>query len=404
MPKSGVIILKQGREKSALNYHPWIFSGAVDTKRTNQHEIDNGALVEVRDYKGQFVGRGTFNIDSAIRVRLLSWDQNEAIGPVWWRVRLAQAIAARQTLIERDDLSAYRLVNAESDGLPGLIVDRYGDFLVAQFLTLGVEVRKEIIVEALADLVKPAGITERSDVDVRQKEGLSESVSLLWGDPPPERVEIVEYGVRYPVDILWGHKTGFYLDQRDSRRWLLTSPLVEGREVLNCFAFTGGFGVCAMLNGANSVVNVDSSQPALDIARETMAINGLENSKASYVNADVFDLLREYRDAEREFDLIILDPPKFAHSARQVEKASRGYKDINLLAFQLLRPGGLLVTFSCSGQVSPDLFQKIVFGASVDARVQAQIIGWLAQPEDHPVLLSFPEGRYLKGLICRVIR
>ncbi|MBN1120155.1 MAG: class I SAM-dependent rRNA methyltransferase [Anaerolineae bacterium] len=404
MPKSGVIILKQGREKSALNFHPWIFSGAIDTKRTNQHEIENGALVEVRDYQGQFVGRGIFNIDSAIRVRLLSWDQNEAIGPAWWRVRLAQAIAARQTLAERDDLSTYRLVNAESDGLPGLIVDRYGDFLVVQFLTLGVEVRKEMIIEALSDLIKPLGIYERSDVDVRQKEGLDESVGLLWGDPLPERVEIVEYGVRYPVDILQGHKTGFYLDQRDSRHWLLTSPLVGGRDVLNCFAFTGGFGVCAALNGAASVVNVDSSQPALDIARETMSINGLESGDATYVNADVFAQLREYREAEREFDLIILDPPKFAHSAKQVEKASRGYKDINMLAFQLLRPGGLLATFSCSGQVSPDLFQKIVFGASADAGVQAQIIKWLAQPEDHPVLLSFPEGRYLKGLICRVMR
>jgi len=404
MPKSGVIILKQGREKSAQNFHPWIFSGAVDTKRSNQHEIEPGALVEVRDYQGQFLGRGTFNIDSAIRVRLLSWDQNEAVGPAWWRVRLAQSIAARQALIDRDDLTAYRLVNAESDGLPGLIVDRYGDYLAAQFLTLGVEVRKDIIVEALADLVKPLGIYERSDVDVRQKEGLDESVGSLWGEPPPERIEIVEYGVRYPVDIVGGHKTGFYLDQRDSRRWLLSSPLVEGRDVLNCFAFTGGFGVCAALNGAASVVNVDSSQPALDIARETMAINGLESSDTTYVNADVFAQLREYREAEREFDLIILDPPKFAHSAKQVEKASRGYKDINMLAFQLLRPGGLLATFSCSGQVSPDLFQKIVFGASADAGVQAQIVKWLAQPEDHPVLLSFPEGRYLKGLICRVMR
>jgi len=404
MPKSGVIILKQGREKSAQNFHPWIFSGAVDTKRSNQHEIEPGALVEVRDYQGQFLGRGTFNIDSAIRVRLLSWDQNEAVGPAWWRVRLAQSIAARQALIDRDDLTAYRLVNAESDGLPGLIVDRYGDYLAAQFLTLGVEVRKDIIVEALADLVKPLGIYERSDVDVRQKEGLDESVGSLWGEPPPERIEIVEYGVRYPVDIVGGHKTGFYLDQRDSRRWLLSSPLVEGRDVLNCFAFTGGFGVCAALNGAASVVNVDSSQPALDIARETMAINGLESSDTTYVNADVFAQLREYREAEREFDLIILDPPKFAHNAKQVEKASRGYKDINMLAFQLLRPGGLLATFSCSGQVSPDLFQKIVFGASADAGVQAQIVKWLAQPEDHPVLLSFPEGRYLKGLICRVMR
>jgi 23S rRNA (cytosine1962-C5)-methyltransferase len=400
MAKGGVVILKQGREKAALQFHPWIFSGAVDAARTDVADTPPGGLVEVRDYRGGFLGRGYHNPASSIRVRLLTWDQHEAIGPAWWRLRLAQAVALREPLSGVTD--ACRLVNAENDGLPGLIVDRYGDYLVIQSLTLGVEVARETIVSALADLLHPAGIYERSDADIRAREGLDDSTGLLWGEAPPQPLVITEHGVRYPVDVYTGHKTGFYLDQRDARRWLLSAPDIAGREVLNCFAYTGGFSACAALNGARSVVSVDSSQPALDMARETMALNNLSGFEAGYVCADVFMQLRACRDEGRLFDLIVLDPPKFAHSAGQVERASRGYKDINWLAFQLLRPGGLLLTFSCSGQVDADLFQKIVFAASVDAGVQAQIIGWLAQPPDHPVRLSFPEGRYLKGLLCRL--
>lgn len=402
MAKSGIVILKQGREKSVQQFHPWVFSGAIDPERTNLDGIEPGAIVDVRDYRGGFLARGYYNPHSQIRIRLLTWDQTEALGPAWWRIRLAQAIAARADLASCPDLNAYRLVNAESDGLPGLIVDRYGDYLVVQVLTLGVEVVKEHVVKALADLLKPAGIYERSDEEVRQKEGLPTSSGLLWGDAPPNPLFITEHGVRHPVDVYAGHKTGFYLDQRDSRRWLLTHPAVSGREVLNCFSYTGGFAVCAALNGARAAINVDSSQAALDLARQAMVLNGLESFPVEYVHADVFEQLRAYRDAERRFDLIILDPPKFAFSAKDVERAARGYKDINWLAFQLLNPGGLLMTFSCSALIDADLFQKIVFSASADAKVQAQIIAWLAQPADHPVLLAFPEGRYLKGLICRV--
>jgi 23S rRNA (cytosine1962-C5)-methyltransferase len=401
--RAGIVILKQGREKPLLQYHPWVFSGAIDPERTNLEGVAPGEIVEVRDSQGGFLAKGYYNPHSQIRVRALSWAQTAAMGRAWWRVRLARALAARRALAGRDDLDAYRLVHAESDGLPGLIVDRYGDYLVLQSLALGVEVAKEIVVEALADLVKPKGIVERSDVDVRRKEGLEETTGLLWGEAPPNPLTITEHGVRYLVDVFSGHKTGFYLDQRDSRRWLLSDPAVQGAEVLNAFCYTGSFGVCAALNGAARVVNVDSSQAALNTAQEVMALNGCESVEAEYVNADVFELLREYLEEERQFDLIILDPPKFAHSASQVERAARGYKDINLYALQLLRPGGILLTFSCSGQVSPDLFQKIVFGASVDAERQAQIVGWLSQPADHPVLLSFPEGRYLKGLVCRVV-
>lgn len=403
MARSGIVILKEGREKPIQQYHPWVFSGAFDPVRTNLDDVNPGEVVEVRDYRGGFLARGYYNPHSQIRIRALSWDQTEAIGPAWWRIRLMQAISRRRLLADDPETTAYRLVNAENDGLPGLVVDRYGDYLVLQALTLGVEVVKETIVESLVALLNPEGIYERSDVDVRKKEGLPESTGLLWGEAPPNPLMITEHGVRYPVDVYQGHKTGFYLDQRDTRRWLLTQPEVTGRDVLNCFSYSGGLSVCAALNGAASITNVDSSQPALDMAQESMALNRPGKLQIESINADVFNLLRDFRDEDRTFDMIILDPPKFAYSASQVQKASRGYKDINWLAFQLLRPGGLLLTFSCSGHVSPDLFQKIVFGASVDAGRQAQIIHWFSQPFDHPVLLSFPEGRYLKGLVCRVV-
>lgn len=396
----GQIILKQGREKAINNMHPWIFSGAVDHQRSKVENVPPGGIVDVRDSKGSFVARGYYNGTSQIRIRVLTWDQNEAIGPAWWRLRIAQAVRARQSLATQADLTAYRLVYAENDGLPGLVVDRYGDYLVVQFLTLGADAMKQSIVDALVGLLKPKGIYERSDVDVREKEGLTVSIGVLYGEAPPTPIVITEFGVKYPVDVYAGHKTGFYIDQRESRHWLLQSSITDGAEVLNAFSYTGSFSVCAAKSGAAKITNIDASEPALEHAREAMKLNDLK-TPVDYVNADVFDQLRVYRDEEREFDVIILDPPKFAHSTGQIESACRGYKDINLLAFQLLRPGGYLMTFSCSGLIEADLFQKVVFGASVDAGQQAQIVGWLNQPSDHPILLTFPEGRYLKGLICR---
>jgi 23S rRNA (cytosine1962-C5)-methyltransferase len=393
----GHVTLKHGREKPVIQRHPWIFSGAID-----HVEGDPGGLVDICDSSGKFLARGYGNPRSQIAVRILTWDEAEVIDAGWWRARLQAAIEARAGWVEREKLTAYRLVNAESDGLPGLVVDRYGDWLVLQSLTSGIEVVKPTLVEALAHLLHPRGIYERSDVDVRIKEGLADSIGVSWGEPPPTPLVIEEYRLRYPVDIIGGHKTGFYLDQRDSRRWLLDSRAAQNAEVLNAFSYTGAFSACAASTGAGRVVSLDSSEPALDLARQTMALNGLDGVEAEYECADVFQQLRVYRAEGRKFDLVILDPPKFVHSARDIERAARGYKDINLLAFQLLKPGGTLMTFSCSGLVDPDLFQKIVFGASIDAGRQAQIIGWLAQPVDHPVLLSFPEGRYLKGLVCRV--
>jgi len=401
MAQSGIVIIKQGREKPILQRHPWVFSGAIDKGRTNLEGVQPGDIVEVRDTRGGYLATGYHNPHSQIRVRLLSWNQTNQIGPAWWRIQLARAIAIREAMFTGSDTDSYRLVNAENDGLPGLVVDRYGDYLVLQFLTMGVDVARESIVQALADLLNPAGIYERSDVDVRSKEGLEETTGVLYGNPPPDDLTITQDGVRYPVDILNGHKTGFYFDQRETRRWLRTHPEIAGREVLNCFSYTGAFSVCAGLNGASSITSVDSSGAAHTIARQAMAQNGLDDLPAEYVEADVFEQLRAYRDEERTFDLIILDPPKFAFTARQVDKAARGYKDINWLALQLLNPGGLLLTFSCSGHVSPDLFQKIVFGASVDAERDAQIVGLFNQSADHPVMLSFPEGHYLKGLACR---
>jgi 23S rRNA (cytosine1962-C5)-methyltransferase len=297
-------------------------------------------------------------------------------------------------------LSALRLVNAESDGLPGVIVDRYGEYLVCQFLSVGAEYWRREIVTLLADLMPFAGIYERSDVDVREKEGLPLATGVLAGSPPPDLIEIDEYGVRFAVDVRSGHKTGFYLDQRDNRA--LVAEYAEGREVLNGFAYTGAFGVWALRGGAVKVTNVESSAAALDLARRNVELNGFDAERVENVAGDVFHVLRQYRDARRQFDLIVLDPPKFADSRSQIEKASRGYKDINLLAFKLLRPGGLLFTFSCSGLVTPDLFQKIVAGAALDSGRDVQIVRRMTQAPDHPVALNFPEGEYLKGLVCRV--
>jgi 23S rRNA (cytosine1962-C5)-methyltransferase len=271
---------------------------------------------------------------------------------------------------------------------------------VVQFLTLGIERWKAELVGLMGDLLKPRGIYERSDVEVREKEGLAQVSGLLHGEEPPDLVEVMENGHCFLVDIKTGHKTGFYLDQRDNRHKL--TRYCPGKEVLNCFAYTGAFAVYAAAAGARRITNVESSAEALELARRNMALNGFADRGDEYVEGDVFQVLRAYRDQGRVFDLIILDPPKFAYSQHQVESACRGYKDINLLAMQIIAPGGILFTFSCSGLVSPDLFQKVLFGASVDARRDVQIIEKLSQASDHPILLTFPESEYLKGLVCRV--
>jgi 23S rRNA (cytosine1962-C5)-methyltransferase len=397
------IVLKRGRDKPVRNRHPWIFSGAIDH---TQGQPQDGDLVRVIDRQGQYLATGYLNHRSQIVVRLLTWDAGEPVDRRFWRRRLERAIAGRVRLAADPATNAYRLVHAEADGLPGLVVDRYGDWLVIQCLTLGMARRRDKIVDLLAELLSspdpverpPAGFYARDDAEVRRKEGLDLETGPLWGQEPPERVEVVEHGRRFLVDIKRGHKTGFYLDQRENR--LRTTAYCSGTETLNAFAYTGAFGVYAGQAGARSVINLDTSLEALTLAEENLALNGCPPQEL--ILGDVFQVLRDYRAQGRKFDLVIVDPPKFASSRARVADASRGYKDLNLLGMQLLRPGGFLVTFSCSGLVSADLFQKIVFGASVDAGREAQIVERLAQGPDHPVLLTFPESAYLKGLACRV--
>ncbi len=395
------LVLKPEREKSLLRRHPWLFTGAVaDVKG----DPASGDTIAVRSADGKFLARAAYSPASQIIARVWAWDEATPVDEAFIQKRLAQAMASRAALTAATPpggaTNAVRLANAESDGLPGVVVDRYSDFAVCQFLSAGAEKWKQAVAQTVAAQPGVAGVFERSDVDVREKEGLSPVTGPLAGSPPPELIEIQEGACRFAVDVYRGHKTGFYLDQRDNRA--LAASYAEAREVLNCFAYTGGFGVWTLKGGAASVTNIDTSAPALELARHNVELNGLDSSKVENVVGDVFQVLRQYRDRGRQFDLIILDPPKFAESRSQIEGATRGYKDINLLAFKLLRPGGILFTFSCSGLIEPELFQKVVAGAALDSGREAQIIQRLTQASDHPVALNFPEGEYLKGLVCRV--
>lgn len=398
-PINGKIILKAGREKPVRQRHPWVFSGAIGRV---EGQPKPGDLVLVAESHGRALASAYYNPHSQIRARILSWDVDEAIDAAFWQRRLTRAIAARQLLALEPHTTAYRLVNAEADGLPGLVVDRYGRSLVMQCLTLGIDRRKTLLAELLAGLAQPDGILERSDVDVRRKEGLPLATGLLWGVNPPDTVEILENGLRFQVQLAAGHKTGFYLDQRENRAAVCQPHLVAGKTVLNVFAYTGGFGVYAAAAGAAAITHIDSSVEALEQAEANVALNGWTRPSDEYIAGDAFEVLRYYRDARQTFDVVILDPPKFAHSQQDVERACRGYKDLNWLALRLLNSGGLLATFSCSGLVSAELFQKVLFGAAVDAGRDVQIIRYLHQAADHPVLLSFPESAYLKGFLCYV--
>ncbi|MEW5774622.1 MAG: class I SAM-dependent methyltransferase [Thermodesulfobacteriota bacterium] len=389
------IVIAPGREKSLLRRHPWVFSGAVARLEGRARP---GDTVDVVSAKGRWLGRGAFSPESNIRVRIWTFDQKEAIDAAFFRRRLERALAARD--LPGAPPAARRLVAAEADGLPGLIADRYADFAVCQFLAAGVERFKAEIADALLDLTGCAGIYERSDADVREKEGLTPLAGVLRGVEPPDLVEIEEGPARFLVDVRAGHKTGFYLDQRDNRR--LVAAHAAGRRVLNCFAYTGGFGVAAALGGAASVTHLETSAAALDLARRNAALNHVEHVPAQYLEADAFAKLRELRDAGERFDLVVLDPPKFADSKAALERACRGYKDVNLSAARLLAPGGLLFTFSCSGLMEPDLFQKVVADAFLDAGRDALILARLSQAPDHPAAAAFPEGSYLKGLLLRV--
>lgn len=393
----GTVVLKAGREKSLQRRHPWIFSGAIDGVLG---QVRPGETVEVRTKDGRVFGYGAYSPHSQITVRMWTFDPEEQVDHDFFHHRIRRAIDLRRPLIAGDDVTAYRLVHAESDGLPGVTIDRYGEYLACQFTTAGAEHWRHTIVEALGESTHAGGVYERSDVDVRRKEGLRERSGLLTGKEPPELVEIREGSVRYLVNIQGGHKTGFYLDQRENRTFV--ARFAAETEFLNCFSYTGGFGVAALAAGARHVTQIDSSGPALDISRKNIETNHLDPDRVDHVDGNVFQVLRRYREEGRRFDVVVLDPPKFADAKGHVQKAGRGYKDINLLGFTLLRQGGMLFTFSCSGNMEPALFQKIVADAALDAGRHAQVIGRLSQASDHPVALNFPEGAYLQGLACRV--
>ncbi len=388
------VTLQPGRDKSLKLRHPWVFSGSVATVEGNPLAGDTVLLSSI---DGAPLATAAWSPSSNIRARVWSFDVRDAIDEAFIAARVGAAVRARTGLVDAANTGC-RLVHAESDGLPGVIADRYGDVVVLQILSTGAEAWRRTVVSALVDATQALAVFERSDADVRALEGMQPRVGLAAGTLP-ERVTLIEDGLRYHIDVMHGQKTGFYLDQRDNRRRV--RELASGRDVLNCFCYTGAFTVAALAGGAASVLSIDSSAEALTAAQQHVADNGLPSDRCQWRDADVFAELRKLRDAARSFDLIVLDPPKFAPTAQHAEKATRAYKDINLLALKLLRPGGLLVTFSCSGGIGPELFQKIVTGAALDARADASIIGRFAPSADHPVALNFPEGDYLKGLLVR---
>jgi 23S rRNA (cytosine1962-C5)-methyltransferase len=393
----GKLILMPGKERSAMKRHPWLFAGSVGRLEGRARP---GDTVEVLADDLRPLGRAAYSPRSQIRARFWTFDAAETVDDAFFKRRVAAAVARREALPELRGQQGLRLIHAESDGLPGVIADRYGDTVVIQLTSAGADKWRDAIVAALLKATGCARIFERSDSEVRGLEGLAPATGWLHGSPA-DGLTIEENGVRLGVDVVGGHKTGFYLDQRDNRA--LLGQLAAGKGVLNCFCYTGGFSLQALAGGAASVLSIDSSGPALAQARANLALNpGLPVDRAEWLEADVFLALRDFRKAGRSFDLIVLDPPKFAPSAAHADRAARAYKDINLLGFRLLRPGGLLMTYSCSGGIGLELFQKIVAGAAQDAGSAARIVRRLAGAADHPVALDFPEGEYLKGLLVQV--
>ncbi|MBS4845209.1 MAG: class I SAM-dependent rRNA methyltransferase [Burkholderiales bacterium] len=393
------LILKPGKERALLRRHPWVYStGVANVKGKPQ----SGDTIKIVDNKGNFLAWGAYSPESALRARCWSFNEQDVINEEWIRARVFEAIRARDNLKSRTN--AIRLIFGEADFLPGLIVDQYDTQLVTQFQAAGVEKWRPEIGKALTDATGFTQVFDRSDAATRAREGLPERKEVLEGEEPPEKIQIDEDGILYGVDVRMGHKTGFYVDQRDNRR--LARQLAEtfrkvhgrGMRALNCFCYTGGFSLALAKGGAEEVISIDSSADALEMAKSNAKLNGFNESQMKWVEANVFEQLRKYRDAGEKFDLVILDPPKFASSHHHVEKAARAYKDINLNGLRLLNEGGQLLTFSCSGAIDVDLFQKIVAGAVIDAKTDAWMISRLGAGSDHPLLMTHPEGEYLKGL------
>jgi 23S rRNA (cytosine1962-C5)-methyltransferase len=391
------LILLPGKERSAFKHHPWLFAGSVGRLEGRARP---GDTVEVLADNLRPLGRAAYSPKSQIRARFWTYDAEESVDDAFFKRRIAAAVALRQALPELRGQQGLRLIHAESDGLPGVIADQYGDTVVVQLTSAGADKWRNAIVAGLVKATGCARVYERSDSDVRGLEGLGPTTGWLHGEPPPTPLSIDENGVRLAIDIAGGHKTGFYLDQRENRA--LLGQLSAGKDVLNCFCYTGGFSLQALAGGARSVLSIDSSGPALAQAQANLALNPqLPADRAQWQEADVFQALRDFRKAGKLFDVIVLDPPKFAPSAAHAERAAKAYKDINILGFRLLRPGGFLMTYSCSGGVGLELFQKIIADSALDAGRQARIVRRLSGAADHPVALNFPEGEYLKGLLLQ---
>ena len=391
------VVLKKGKEKAVLHRHPWVFSGAIEKVKGKP---ENGDVVKLIDAKGAFMAYGFYNDQSRVALRLLEWDEAAEINEQWFRNKVAAAVESRNDILIDGVTNTCRLVFSESDYLPGLIVDKYANHLAVQVLTSGIEKMIPCIIDELQCLLKPESIFDKSDASSRGHEGLQTNNVVLAGSHPPESVEVIENGIRYNINIAEGQKSGFYCDQRDNRRILAAHA--KGKKVLDCFSYTGGFTLNGLQNGAASVTSVDSSQLAVDTLKANILLNKFDTSKTTAITSDVNKQLRKFREDGETFDIVVLDPPKYAPSRSALDKASRAYKDLNRLGMLLLNKGGLLATFSCSGAMNMETFKQVLAWAALDAGKQVQFIYQFCQPEDHPVRSSFPEGEYLKGLLCRV--
>lgn len=392
------IKLKKGKEKAVLQRHPWIFSGALDKVNGTP---ENGDVVKVVSASNNFLAYGYFNDQSRVAVRLLEWDENKAINEDWYTQKINAAIASRANLLANEETNAYRLVFSEADFLPGLIVDKYADFLSVQILSTGIEKAKSIIMDILCKALRPKGIFDRSDATARTHEGITAENGLLWGEAPAEFIAVKENGIIYHINIAEGQKSGFYCDQRDNRKIL--AEYANGKSVLDCFSYSGGFSLNAFKSGAKQVTSVDSSALAIETLKQNIKLNTFNSKNHIAIQSDVNKQLRIFKEEGKKFDIVVLDPPKYAPSRSALDRAARAYKDLNRLGLLLLESGGLLATFSCSGAVDIETFKQIIAWAALDAGKEVQVIKQFSQPEDHPVRLSFPEGEYLKGLLVRVL-
>jgi 23S rRNA (cytosine1962-C5)-methyltransferase len=391
------IILKKTKEKAVLQRHPWVFSGALANVKGKP---ENGEIVKVLDQERNFLAYGYYNNLSRVAVRLLEWEEEVIIDDNWWISRLKNAVEARKNILN-EETNTCRLVFSESDYLPGLIVDIYNDYLAVQILTAGIERVKGLLISALCELINVKGVVDKSDASSRSHDGLEPTNGgLLWGELPPEFVEVKENGVKYHINIVEGQKSGFYCDQRDNRKILASYS--KDKNVLDCFSYSGGFTLNSLLNGAKSVVSVDSSALAIETLKKNLVLNNFDLNKSSAIQSDVNKQLRIFKENQEKFDVVVLDPPKYAPSRSSLNKAARAYKDLNRLGMQVLEKGGLLATFSCSGAMDIEAFKQVIAWAALDAGKEVQVLYQFCQPEDHPVRISFNEGEYLKGLLCRI--